>query len=164
MPVLMPSIGMRPGKEFGYDTDIHVPLIIRGPGIAAGRVTETLTTHTDIAPTIMQLVGRKLDEHSFDGTPIPLTYEDTMPQKTFHRYESINVEYWGMAIPEGNLGAYGDAGNDKGLHNAYRNNTYKALRLIGDGYSLYYAVWCSGEREFYDVVVSPNSHTKIFAS
>lgn len=145
---------MHPGKEFGFDTDIHIPLIIRGPGIAAGRVTEALTAHTDIAPTIMQLAGQNLEPFNFDGAPLPLRSQDTTPEKTFKRYESINVEYWGMAIPEGNLGSYGDGGNDKGVRNAYRNNTYKAVRLIGDGYSLYYSVWCSGEREFYNVNVS----------
>jgi N-acetylglucosamine-6-sulfatase len=35
------------------------------------------------------------------------------------------------------------------------NNTYKALRVIGDGYNLMYSVWCSNEHELYDMVVSP---------
>lgn len=33
------------------------------------------------------------------------------------------------------------------------NNTYKALRLIGEGYNLYYSVWCSNEHELYDLKV-----------
>jgi len=33
------------------------------------------------------------------------------------------------------------------------NNTYKALRIIGDGYNLYYSVWCTNEHELYDLTV-----------
>lgn len=35
------------------------------------------------------------------------------------------------------------------------NNTYKSLRIIGDGYDLYYSVWCNNEHELYDMNVSP---------
>lgn len=34
------------------------------------------------------------------------------------------------------------------------NHTYKALRVVGEGYSLLYTLWCSGERELYDLLVS----------
>lgn len=34
------------------------------------------------------------------------------------------------------------------------NNTYKALRVIGQRYSLLYTVWCTGEMEYYDLHVS----------
>lgn len=37
------------------------------------------------------------------------------------------------------------------------NNTYKSLRLLGEGYNLYYSVWCSNEHELYDLSVSPVS-------
>lgn len=34
------------------------------------------------------------------------------------------------------------------------NNTYKAVRIIGDEYDLYYAVWCTNEHELYDLKAS----------
>lgn len=34
------------------------------------------------------------------------------------------------------------------------NNTYKALRIVGANYSLYYSVWCTNEYELYDLTVS----------
>jgi len=34
------------------------------------------------------------------------------------------------------------------------NNTYKALRIVGTKYSLYYSVWCTNEHELYDLTVS----------
>lgn len=143
---------MHPGKECGFDTDIHIPMIVRGPGVAAGRTTHTVSSHTDVAPTIMKLAGQLRDE--FDGLPMPLDDAETVAEKTYDRNEHINIEYWGMAIPEGIYGDYGDGGKDH-LLSAFRNNTYKGLRLIAEEYSLYYSVWCSGEREYYDVKVGP---------
>lgn len=35
------------------------------------------------------------------------------------------------------------------------NNTYKSIRLLGQGYNLYYSVWCNNEHELYDLSVSP---------
>lgn len=36
----------------------------------------------------------------------------------------------------------------------YPNHTYKALRIESNDYSLLYTVWCSGEHELYDMIVS----------
>lgn len=36
------------------------------------------------------------------------------------------------------------------------NNTYKALRIVGKDYNLYYSVWCTNEHELYDLTVSPS--------
>ena len=33
------------------------------------------------------------------------------------------------------------------------NNTYKSVRILGEGYNLYYSVWCHGEHELYDLTV-----------
>ena len=43
------------GKQFLYDEGIHVPLIIRGPGIARGIVREDLVEQIDLAPTSLAL-------------------------------------------------------------------------------------------------------------
>jgi len=37
------------GKQFLYEEGIHVPLVIQGPGVAAGAVREDLVEHIDIA-------------------------------------------------------------------------------------------------------------------
>lgn len=41
------------------------------------------------------------------------------------------------------------------------NNTYKTVRLIGPGYNLMYAVWCTNEHELYDMTVSSMPSTLI---
>jgi len=45
------------GKQFLYDEGIHVPLIIRGPGIARWAVRDDLVEHIDLAPTSLALAG-----------------------------------------------------------------------------------------------------------
>ena len=49
-----------------------MPLIIRGPGIARDRVSDVVTSHTDLAPTFLELAGGKLRD-DFDDASIPLT-------------------------------------------------------------------------------------------
>ncbi len=45
------------GKQFLYDEGIHVPFVVRGPGIARGRVREDLVSHIDLAATSLALAG-----------------------------------------------------------------------------------------------------------
>ena len=45
------------GKQFLYDEGIHVPLIIRGPGIEKGVVRDDLVEHIDLSATSLALAG-----------------------------------------------------------------------------------------------------------
>ena len=45
------------GKQTAYDTDIHVPLLIRGPGITPGTHVAQLTGNVDLAPTFEAMAG-----------------------------------------------------------------------------------------------------------
>jgi arylsulfatase A-like enzyme len=131
---------LQPGKTCGYEEDINVPLIVRGPGVASNYITDIVTTHTDLAPTFLELLGIPLRD-DFDGRVIPVTRaEIEVAEKT--RREHASVEYWGFALTEG-------------VHQAMRrqHNTYKAVRLSSVDYNLYYAVWCNNEHELYDMTV-----------
>lgn len=139
---------MHPGKECGFETDINVPLIVRGPRIAANAVQNIVSSHTDLAPTIMQLAGNGM-RPGFDGQPINLSEEDTS------RPEHLNIEFWGLGVPEGKYGYKGKYGYDGGFGNAYLNNTYKGLRIHSNEYSFYYSVWCTNETELYDLKKDP---------
>ncbi|MGZ4713658.1 MAG: sulfatase family protein [Acidimicrobiia bacterium] len=39
------------GKQTPYETDIHVPLVVRGPGVPAGRKVTAMAREIDLAPT-----------------------------------------------------------------------------------------------------------------
>lgn len=141
---------LHPGKECAFETDIHIPLAVRGPGVPAGHVAGVVSSHTDLTPTIMKLAGK--ERKDLDGLAIPLSKQELAAPEAV---EHVNVEFWGMAIPEGRYGKIGDDPNpgvDPRPVGA-RNNTYKALRLHNAGYNLLYVVWCTGDKEFYDLKV-----------
>ncbi|MGD8240131.1 MAG: sulfatase-like hydrolase/transferase [Armatimonadota bacterium] len=50
-------------KQFLYEGGIHIPLIVRGPGIAPGAVRDDLVEHIDIAAASLQLAGLPVPEH-----------------------------------------------------------------------------------------------------
>ena len=57
-----------------------------------------------------------------------------------------------QSIPEGIYGHFSNVPIQPGMQ--FKNNTYKALRLIGNDYSVYYSVWCSNEKELFNMKVS----------
>jgi len=93
---------LQPGKQCGIETDLHIPLAIRGPGVPKGEKTSIVTTHTDLAPTFFEMLGIKL-RGDFDGTPIPFTAQE-IEKAVEVRAEHVNVEHWGTSSVEG---AYG---------------------------------------------------------
>ncbi|CZR67236.1 related to arylsulfatase [Phialocephala subalpina] len=132
---------LQPGKTTGYEEDVNVPLVIRGPGVAKNVTTELVTTHTDLSPTILDLIGLS-PRPDFDGLAIPIHVTEIQRAKRSSKQkwqEHANVEFWGVGIGEGTYG-------DNTL-----NNTYKAVRVLSEEYNLYYAVWCNNEHELYDL-------------
>ena len=51
------------GKRWPYDSGIHVPLIARGPGIPAEKVSDDLVSTMDLAPTMLSLAGLDIPCH-----------------------------------------------------------------------------------------------------
>lgn len=90
---------LQPGKECGFEEDINIPLIIRGPNVPKNATTNIVTTHTDLAPTFLHLVGAPL-RADFDGEVIP-TSKHGIAEASQTRHEHVNVEYWGFALGEG---------------------------------------------------------------
>ncbi|KAJ5772752.1 Alkaline phosphatase-like alpha/beta/alpha [Penicillium paradoxum] len=142
-----------PGKTCGFEEDIRVPLFIRGPGVAKGHVQDAVTTHIDLAPTLFHLAGLPARD-DFDGVAIPVT-----PEFDGERHEHVTVEYWGSAVVEG---AYSGIGVDGS--STIPNNTYKSVRLLGEGYNLYYSVWCNNEHELYDLSTDPYQLNNLYPS
>ncbi len=51
------------GKEQPYEESIHMPLLVRGPGVQAGTTTDELTLNTDFFPTFTDLAGVATPEY-----------------------------------------------------------------------------------------------------
>ncbi len=53
---------LRSEKTHGYEGGTRVPLIVRGPGIAANSVCDTPVTGPDFFPTMLELAGTRLSD------------------------------------------------------------------------------------------------------
>ncbi len=52
-----------------HQTDVHVPLVLRGPGVPTGHVVAAPVSHIDIAPTVLALLGAPVQGEGLDLRP-----------------------------------------------------------------------------------------------
>jgi arylsulfatase A-like enzyme len=128
---------LMPGKMTAFDTDIHVPLVIMGPGVAAGAHTDAMAENVDLAKTFAAMGGTTLpgDGHSLfnllDGST-PTDWRD-----------AILIEHHGPNLnPADPDFQYSASGNPP---------TYEAMRTK----NFLYVEYVNGEREFYDLQTDP---------
>ncbi|KAI8073302.1 alkaline-phosphatase-like protein [Gongronella butleri] len=133
-----------PGKTGNSEEDINVPFIVRGPGIAKGAVSDVISAHHDIGPTLLALAQASDRLPSWvDGGVIPLTEELRSHPKPAAK-ESFGVEFW-MEAPFADIVGPQLSGV----------NSYKTLRVISEHHNYKYTVWCTGEHEFFDLTSDP---------
>ncbi len=58
-----------------YQEVLSVPLLVRGPGVPAGRVVETPVQLVDLVPTLLDLLGREVPA-DLDGIPLAPLWSD----------------------------------------------------------------------------------------
>jgi len=125
------------GKMLAYEEDIHVPLLVRGPGITPGSKVTQMTANIDIAPTIAELAGAKSADF-IDG-------------RSFVRYFSSQGETdWRKAL-------LFETGNLTGTSHVI---SYRAVRTD----KFIYIEYESNELEFYDLVKDPYEMNNIAKS
>ncbi|MGH3261267.1 MAG: sulfatase-like hydrolase/transferase, partial [Trebonia sp.] len=129
---------LMPGKLTAFDTDIHVPLVIAGPGIPAGASTDAMSENTDLAKTFEQIAGTSApcDGHSL----VPL-FEGGIPPDWRN---AVLVEHHG---PDLNKHWDPDAQSVGGGN----PTSYEAMRTPG----FLYVEYRDGERELYDLRSDP---------
>ncbi len=64
------QLGLGRGKGTAYDTDVRVPLLISGPGVAPGR-REEMTNNIDLAPTFEDLAGVRSPRYRSGSSLVP---------------------------------------------------------------------------------------------
>lgn len=128
-----------------YEEDINVPLVVRGPGVPRGLVdNHSVYSLADLGSTVLHLAGAQAD-YDHDGSLVPLTHELREQVERDGGTKGFHLaEYWVEGIGEGKYGS--------GITRV--NQTYRAVRVVeGDEINYSYAVWCTGEREIYDLNV-----------
>ena len=67
---------MPAGKQTPYETDIHVPLLVRGPGVRPGAHVARLAGNTDLAPTFEAMAGVRSPSFTDGRSLLPLLRGD----------------------------------------------------------------------------------------
>jgi len=141
-----------PGKMTAFDTDIHVPLVMTGPGISAGSVVSALTQNVDLAPTFIQLAGidlaRALPSAIIDGRslvqwlyPVP-TGSQSQSWRTAALVEHLQVDR-----------VEDDPDMESSTPRIHFANppTYQAIRTL----TATYVEYVTGEKEYHDLLTDP---------
>jgi arylsulfatase A-like enzyme len=162
---------MPAGKETPYETDIHVPLVVRGPDVRANAHVSRLAGNTDLAPTFEAMAGVRAPSFT-DGRSLLPFLRGTEPSQWRTSYLIEHRVESGMTQPAGALPARGStleppdpdqAGPDgharrREIRDAMLLNRgaqipdYAALRTS----HLMYAQYSTGDRELYDLRRDPD--------
>ena len=127
-----------PGKQTPYEMDIHVPLVVTGPGVPAGRTVDAIVKNTDLNPTFVELGG---------ATPVPGV--DGKSLVPFLRGES--PEWRTIALIE-HHGPHDDATDeDAPVIRGGNPTTYESIRTR----TALYVEYSDGEKEFHDLSADP---------
>jgi N-acetylglucosamine-6-sulfatase len=136
------------GKMLPYDPSSQVPLIVRGPGLAAGARSQALVGNVDLAPTILDLAraepGRIIDGQSL----MPFARE---PSRESAR--ALLHETGGRRL------AFGPEQDAAGAPAVEPVLNYKAVRTS----RWLYVHYDSGERELYDLRSDPQQLQSLHA-
>jgi N-acetylglucosamine-6-sulfatase len=128
---------LMPGKLTAFDTDIHVPLVVTGPGVKPGATTRQMAENIDLAKTFTAIGGTTLpgDGHSllslFHGHPTASWRNAVLIE---HRSPLLTV-----LDPDFQQPASG------------RPPSYEAMRTA----QFLYVEYKDGEREYYDLRTDP---------
>ncbi|PVD33907.1 hypothetical protein C0Q70_05169 [Pomacea canaliculata] len=86
------QFGLPYDKREPYEFDIRVPMMIRGPGIAAGTTSQESAMNIDLGPTFISLAGGEVPDH-MDGKPLTPLWENPKASQNFR--PNVLVEYSG---------------------------------------------------------------------
>ncbi len=152
-----------PGKWTPYEEDIRVPLVVRGPGVPAGRKLDHLVLNNDLAPTFAQLAGAQAPSFVDGRSLAPLLEEDPPPPQDWRqaflvegardpsRYlESPWSPLTGDHAPEDQRHRIHIAGEDTSRD--WSRPAFEAIRTEDHLYVEYE----TGERELYDMRKDPH--------
>jgi N-acetylglucosamine-6-sulfatase len=128
---------LMPGKLTAFDTDIHVPLVIAGPGVRAGSTTNAMAENIDLAKTFEQIAGTTLPSDGHNLVPL---FEGGQPAGW---RDAVLVEHHGPVTSR----------NDPDIQSEVSGNppSYEALRTP----DLLYVEYKTGQREIYDLRTDP---------
>lgn len=82
---------LQSGKQTAYEEDIHVPLVIRGPGVPSGKAVASIAGNVDLAPTFAAIGDVAVPEFVDGRSLMPLLKNGAPPANWRQAYL---VEHW----------------------------------------------------------------------
>jgi len=128
-----------PGKQTAFDTDIHVPLILSGPGVKAASTSTALTSNIDFAPTFESLTGATIGS-TVDGVSMTPIWHGQTPGTW---PEAVLVEHHGPDNAPSDPDVQTKAGANPPSYEAIRT----AIAL--------YVRYTDGQSEYYNTTTDP---------
>ena len=126
------------GKGQPYDTDVRLPMYVRGPGVLAGRVLPHPTTHLDITATIVELAGAT-------ATPNPAG----PPRDPALDGLSFLSELGASGKTPSQLG---DAWRQHSFSEFFASDdTWRLVRVVNSTHKFSFMWWCTNETEVFDM-------------
>lgn len=80
------------GKNQPYEESIRAPLLVRGPGVAAGAVIDRLVSNVDLAPTWVEIAGASAGRPPDGRSLLPLLEGRDVPWREVVLIESFQLE------------------------------------------------------------------------
>ena len=71
---------LMPGKMTAFDTDIHVPLVVTGPGVAPAHAINEIVENTDLCATFAELAGAGVPATVDGRSLVPLLRREQVPE------------------------------------------------------------------------------------
>ena len=137
---------MWPGKYKPYEEDVHVPLIVRGPGVPAGARVDAFIENVDLAPTIAQLAGARLPVRPDGRSFVPFLAAPQQQPADWRQMVFLEQFHFEDA-PQGEDDVLEPSDQREGeehvTHLGLRTATYKLVE------------YGTGELEYYDLVADP---------
>jgi arylsulfatase A-like enzyme len=134
---------LRPGKMTPFDVDVHVPLIVVGPGVPRGVTLSQIVQNVDLAPSFAELAGA-LPPLTPDGRSfVPLLRSDAAASSDAGWRRAALIEHRHPTADSA----------DPDLPELFSANppSYVAMRTK----TALYVEYEGGERSFYDLVHDP---------
>jgi arylsulfatase A-like enzyme len=156
------------GKNTGYEEDLRVPLVVRGPGVPRGAVRGHLVANIDLAATFADLAGAPIPAFVDGRSLAPLLRTNPPPQSSWRRALLLEHGVPGVALQPGEpfpvLVEPADPDDDNTDAAALTLNedpsgvvqsapVFQGLRTAD---RLTYVEYADGARELYDLAADPD--------
>ena len=142
------------GKQTAFDSDIHVPLIVVGPGVPAGVVDDHVVENIDLCPTFAELGGAPALPTADGHSLVELLHGNAVTDWR----DVLLVEHTGGTMDPG------DPDNEQNLDGGPGSGpdptTYSAIRMVtpqadGGSHETVFVSYVDGETEYYDIDADP---------